>query len=141
MTAARPRVLLVEDEVLITLLLQDMLLDLECEIADAPASLNDALSAARTGAFDLALIDLNLHGKLTYPVADILKARQIPFIFVTGYGAAALEPAYADALVLEKPFHRKDLEAIIARVFSDPRPGEIGQRRAADPQKHSRGNR
>jgi CheY-like chemotaxis protein len=122
MTAERPRVLLVEDEVLITLLLQDMLLDLECEVADAPASLDDALSAARNGAFDLALIDLNLHGKLTYPVADILKARQIPFIFVTGYGSAALEPAYADALVLEKPFHRKDLEAIIARVFSDLRP-------------------
>ena len=122
MTAERPRVLLVEDEVLITLLLQDMLLDLECEVADAPATLDDALSAARNGAFDLALIDLNLHGKLTYPVADILKARQIPFIFVTGYGSAALEPAYADALVLEKPFHRKDLEAIIARVFSDLRP-------------------
>jgi len=121
-TAERPRVLLVEDEVLITLLLQDMLLDLECEVADAPASLDDALSAARNGAFDLALIDLNLHGKLTYPVADILKARQIPVIFVTGYGSAALEPAYADALVLEKPFHRKDLEAIIARVFSDLRP-------------------
>jgi CheY-like chemotaxis protein len=117
MTAKRPRVLLVEDEVLITLLLQDMLLDLECEIADAPANLDDALSAARTGAFDLAFIDLNLHGKLTYPVADILKARQIPFIFMTGYGAAALEAAYADALVLEKPFHLKDLEGIIARVF------------------------
>ncbi len=122
MTAERPRVLLVEDEVLITLLLQDMLLDLECETADAPASLEDALSAARNGAFDLALIDLNLHGKLTYPVADLLKARRIPFIFVTGYGAAALEPAYADAPVLEKPFRREDLEAMIARVLSDPRP-------------------
>ena len=122
MTVERRRVLLVEDEVLITLLLQDMLLDLECEIADAPANLDDALSAARNGAFDLALVDLNLRGKLTYPVADILKARQIPFIFVTGYGSAALEPAYAGAPVLEKPFHRKDLEAMIARVFSDPRP-------------------
>ena len=122
MTAERPRVLLVEDEVLITLLLQDMLLDLECEIADAAARLDDALAAARNGAFDLALIDLNLHGKLSYPVADILKARRIPFIFVTGYGTAALEPAYADAPVLEKPFHREDLEAMIARVLSDPRP-------------------
>jgi CheY-like chemotaxis protein len=122
MTAERRRVLLVEDEVLITLLLQDMLLDLECEIADAPANLDDALSAVRTGAFDLALIDLNLRGKWTYPVADILKARQIPFIFVTGHGSAALEPAYAGTPVLEKPFHREDLEAIIARVFSDPRP-------------------
>jgi len=122
MTAERRRVLLVEDEVLITLLLQDMLLDIECETADAPASLEDALSAARNGAFDLALIDLNLQGKLTYPLADLLKARRIPFIFVTGYGAAALEPAYADAPVLEKPFRREDLEAMIARVLSDPRP-------------------
>jgi CheY-like chemotaxis protein len=121
MTVERRRVLLVEDEVLITLLLQDMLLDLECEVADAPASLDDALSAARNGAFDLALVDLNLRGKLTYPVADLLKARQIPVIFVTGYGSAALEPAYAGVPVLEKPFHRKDLEAIIARVLSDPR--------------------
>jgi CheY-like chemotaxis protein len=121
MTAERRRVLLVEDEVLITLLLQDMLLDLQCDVADAPASLDDALSAARNGAFDLALVDLNLHGKLTYPVADLLKARQIPFIFVTGYGSAALQPAYASTPVLEKPFHRKDLEEIIARVLSDPR--------------------
>src|SRR5216683_1054109 len=122
MTAERRRVLLVEDEVLITLLLQDMLLDLECEITDAAANLDDALSAARNGAFDLALIDLNLRGKLSYPVADLLKARRTPFIFVTGYGAAALDPAFAGTPVLEKPFHRKDLEAIIARVFSDPRP-------------------
>src|SRR5260370_25091641 len=129
MTAERPRVLLVEDEVLITLLLQDMLLDLECETADAAANLDDALSAARNGAFDLALIDLNLHGKLTYPVADLLKARRIPLIFVTGYGAVGLEPAYADAPVLEKPFHREDLEAMIARVLSDPRSCDIGQPR------------
>lgn len=121
MTAERRRVLLVEDEVLITLLLQDMLLDLECEVADAPASLDEALSAARTGTFDLALVDLDLRGKLTYPVADLLKARQIPFIFVTGYGPAALAPAYAGTPVLEKPFHREDLAAIIARVLADPR--------------------
>jgi CheY-like chemotaxis protein len=100
MTVERRRVLLVEDEVLITLLLQDMLLDLEYEVADAPASLDDALSAARNGAFDLALVDLNLRGKLTYPVADLLKARQIPVIFVTGYGSAALEPASAGVPVL-----------------------------------------
>jgi CheY-like chemotaxis protein len=116
------RVLLVEDEALIALLLEDMLLSFECELAGASANLDEALSAAQTGDFDLALVDLSLAGKLTYPVADILKARRIPFVFVTGHGAAGLEPAYADALVLEKPFHRAELRAIIARALSGPRP-------------------
>ncbi len=120
MTGTRPRVLLVEDEVLITWLLQEMLLDLECEIADAPASLDEALLAARTGAFDLALVDLDLRGRLTYPVAEILKMREIPFAFVTGYGSAALARAYADTPVLEKPFRREDLKAVIAAILPGP---------------------
>jgi CheY-like chemotaxis protein len=117
MTGAGRRVLLVEDEALITLLLEDMLSDLEYEVSDAPATLGEALSSARIGAIDLALVDLNLGGKLTYPVADVLKARQIPFVFMTGYGSAALETAYAEIPVLEKPFNRADLKAIIARVI------------------------
>jgi CheY-like chemotaxis protein len=121
MSGARRRVLLVEDEVLITLLMEDMLLDLECEIADAPARLDEAVSAAQTGAFDLALVDLNLGGQLAYPVADILKARRIPFVFVTGYGSRGIEPAYANIPVLQKPFHREDLEAVISQVLSGPR--------------------
>jgi CheY-like chemotaxis protein len=121
MSPAKARVLLVEDELLITLLVEDMLLSLGCEVADVPANLDDALSAARTGVFDLALVDLNLGGKLAYPVADILKERRIPFVFVTGYGSAGLEPDYADTPILEKPFSREDLNAIITRVLSDVR--------------------
>jgi CheY-like chemotaxis protein len=114
MTGARARVLLVEDEVLIALLLEDMLLALECEVADTAANLEEALPAAQTGIFDLALLDLSLSGKLSYPVADILRARRIPFAFVTGYGSAGLAPAYSGTPILEKPFHREDLAAIIA---------------------------
>ena len=121
MIGARRRVLLVEDEMLVALLLEDMLLELGCEVADAPGSLEEALSASRSGAFDLALLDLKLGGELTYPVADILKIRQIPFVFVTGYGSAALDRAYAEIPVLEKPFHREDLRTTIARLLSDPR--------------------
>jgi CheY-like chemotaxis protein len=116
MNPRRIRVFLVEDEVLITLLLEDMLLSLECDITCAVANLDEAVSAAKTGTFDLALVDLNLRGKLTYPVADILKARQIPFVFVTGYTSAGLEPAYAETPVLEKPFRREDLEGVIAAL-------------------------
>jgi CheY-like chemotaxis protein len=116
MNAAKHRVLLVEDEVLITMLVEEMLVDLGCEIAACAARLDEALIAARTETFDLALIDLSLGGKLTYPVVEILKARQIPFAFVTGYGSAHLDPLYAGTPVLDKPFHREDLASIIAAV-------------------------
>lgn len=117
MPGARARVLLVEDELLITLLLEDMLQSLDCEIAEAPADLEEALAAAQSGAFDLALVDLSLGGELTYPVADILKARRIPFAFMTGYASASLAPAYAETPVLEKPFHQQDLAATIDRIL------------------------
>ena len=116
MADARLRVLLVEDEALISLLLQDMLDALDCDVTDTPANLDEALLAARTGTFDLALLDLSLGKRLTYPVADILKTRQIPFIFVTGYGSTDLDPSYADIAVLAKPFRLGELEAMIARV-------------------------
>jgi DNA-binding response OmpR family regulator len=116
MADTRLRVLLVEDEALISLLLQEMLDELDCDVADTPANLDEALLAARAGTFDLALLDLSLGKRLTYPVADILKTRQIPFIFVTGYGSADLDPSYADIAVLAKPFRLGELEAMIARV-------------------------
>ena len=116
MAAARLRVLLVEDDVLISLLLQDMLDELDCDVADTPANLDEALLAARTGIFVLALLDLSLGKKLTYPVADILKTRQIPFIFVTGYGSSDLDPSHTGSAVLAKPFRFEDLQAMIARV-------------------------
>ena len=110
--------LVIEDEVLIALLLEEMLFALDCEMTDAAVNFEEALPAARNGIFDLALVDLNLSGKFAYPIADILKARRIPFAFVTGYGSAGLEPAYADIPVLEKPFHREDLKAIITRILA-----------------------
>jgi CheY-like chemotaxis protein len=116
MADVRLRVLLVEDEVLISLVLQDMLDELDCDVTDTPANLDEALIAARTGTFDLALLDLRLGKSLTYPVADILKARQIPFIFVTGYSSADLNPSHAGSAVLVKPFRLEDLRAMMARV-------------------------
>lgn len=120
MAGARARVLIVEDEVLITLLLEDMLIALECDVTDIAVSLEGALSAAQTGVFDLALLDLTLAGKLSYPVADILRVRQIPFAFVTGHRSAGVATAYAGTPILEKPFHREDLAAVIAQILVDP---------------------
>jgi CheY-like chemotaxis protein len=118
MTASGVRVFLIEDEVLIALLLEDMVLALGYEVVVGAATLDEAIAAARIGDFDLALLDLNLGGKLTYPVADILKARRVPFAFVTGYGSAGVPAAYTDVPVLEKPFRQEDLKTMIAQLLS-----------------------
>ncbi|MDF1587531.1 response regulator [Rhodospirillales bacterium YIM 152171] len=117
-TGQRPRVLLVEDEIMIAMLIEDMLLAIGCEIGATVARVDDALRAARTGAFDLAILDVNLDGKPSYPVADLLKAQGVPFLFATGYGREGLDPGHATAPALQKPFAQADLEAAVARVLA-----------------------
>lgn len=124
MTERKPRVLLVEDEGMIAMLIEDMLVDLGFEVAETAARLDNALRAAETGSFDLALLDLNLDGTESYPVADILRARDIPIIFASGYGSTGLGAAYAGTPILQKPFHLADLEAATSRALS---PGPDGR--------------
>ena len=91
----RLRVFIVEDEGLVAMLIEDMLTDLGHEIAAVAARMEDALRDAKTGSFDFALLDVNLDGTPSYPIADILKARGIPFVFATGYGPKAVSgPAF-----------------------------------------------
>ena len=119
-TGARSRVLLVEDEAMIAMLMEDMLSELECDVVATVGELQEALAIAGTGAFDLAFLDVNLRGSPVYPVAVALRARGIPFAFVTGYGTSGVDPAHPDAPVLQKPFQGRDLEAVLARL----RPGQ-----------------
>ena len=67
------------------------------------------------------MLDVNLAGAFTYPVADILLKRRIPFAFITGYGLSGLEPAYAQIPTLQKPFRAKDLEATLSRLVESAR--------------------
>src|ERR1700681_3198743 len=90
---ARPRrVLVVEDEVIVGMLLEDMLEDLGCEVAAISTHLEQALHLARTLDIDLAILDVNLRGTQSFPVADVLSVRSVPFLFATGYGAQILSP-------------------------------------------------
>lgn len=102
---------------MIAMLIEDMLVGLHCEVIQTAARIDSAVAAAETGLFDFAMLDVNLGGVLSYPVADVLKARGIPFAFVTGYGAGALGGAYVGAPTLQKPFVRGDLETVISRVL------------------------
>ena len=116
MAERRLRILVVEDEMLVAMNIEDMLLDLGHEVAGLASRLEPALSLAREADFDLAMLDVNLAGEPSFPVAEILVERGIPFLFATGYGAGGIAEAHRDRPVLEKPFRAQDLGAALARI-------------------------
>ena len=110
------RVLVVEDEALISMLLEDFLADMGCEVVATAARLDDAMAKARTLALDAALLDVNLAGQVSYPVAGVLQSRGIPFAFSTGYGTAGLPDGLEGAPVLAKPFQQEQLAEVLRRM-------------------------
>lgn len=108
------RVLVVEDEGLVAMLIETMLEDLGCTVVSSVAQLAKATDLARSIEVDLAMLDVNLAGELVFPVAHILRERGIPFVFSTGYGASGVQDEFALHPVLHKPFSQHDLEATIA---------------------------
>ena len=110
------RILIVEDEMTIALLLEDMVIDLGHQPAALAMRLPQAIELAETADRDLAILDVNLDGRLSFPVADALQRRGVPFFFATGYGSGGIEPAYRDRVVIQKPFSLEDLGRAIDRV-------------------------
>jgi light-regulated signal transduction histidine kinase (bacteriophytochrome) len=107
----RPRVLIVEDSYLISLLLEQVLEDQDWELVGPATRVPAALALAQTEQIDAALLDINLDGEMSWPVALALRQRGIPFAFSTGYGSAAdLPESLADVLVLKKPFQLTEVE-------------------------------
>lgn len=110
----RLRVLVVEDEVAVAMLIEDMLEELGHAVVGPLASVEQALAAIEREGADCAILDVNLRGVPAYPIADALRARGIPYAFSTGYGAAALRKEDLDSPVLQKPFRSSDLAGVIA---------------------------
>jgi CheY-like chemotaxis protein len=117
-TKTTPRILIVEDEYLIRMLLEDMLADLGYEVAAAVGSVAEANDIATNGTFDAAILDVNLEGEEIYPVAEILAKRGLPFIFVTGYGENSLPPAFRGRPALQKPFQAEALKTTLAGLLA-----------------------
>jgi CheY-like chemotaxis protein len=115
----RARVLVVEDESLVAMMLADMLEEIGCTVVGPVASGAGALRLLEGGeALDLALLDVNLGGETAYGVADALSRRDVPFIFVSGYGASGLDQGYAAAPVLAKPFQPATLARTIGEILA-----------------------
>lgn len=110
------RVLVVEDEAMVAFLIEDMLRDLGHEVAAVVSRIHEALDLAKMGTFDLAIIDVNLDGKPSYPIAELLRERSIPIIFATGYGSKGLNSDFAGTPVLAKPFVMGDLQKMLQQL-------------------------
>ena len=115
-SGGKHRILIVEDEALVAMLIEDVVLDMGNEVAGVAGRLEDAIRKANELEMSCAVIDLNLNGERTNPVAAALQRRGVPFVFVTGYGAAGLEGEWRDAPVVQKPFQPHELMAAIERV-------------------------
>lgn len=115
-SAAR-RILLVEDTMLVAEEIKRMLGRAGCHVVGPISTLDQALRAARDEEIDGALIDINLHDRPAYPVADILLDRGVPFAFLTGYSAASLPEKYRGLPCLEKPFLYEEFLATLQRVL------------------------
>jgi CheY-like chemotaxis protein len=119
-SAAGKRVLVVEDELMIRMLLQDMLADLGHTLAGEAGRIEDAVALARQGEFDIAILDVNLNGQPISPVVEVLLERGVPFVFATGYGQRGVPEPYRGSPTLQKPFQADALaEAINAASAVD----------------------
>ncbi len=108
----RPRVLLVEDEALVAMMIQDTLTEFGFQVIGPVGTASEALSAARDSQFDAAVLDINLGDGMVYSVAEILSKRGVPFVFVTGYDADSVDSRFAGVPILQKPIERNMLQKV-----------------------------
>jgi DNA-binding response OmpR family regulator len=114
----RRKVLIVEDEGMVAMLLEDMLADLGHEVVAIAARMDRAAQLISEASADVVILDVNLNGEQTYPLASTLASQGIPFIFSTGYGSAGLKEEWRSAAALQKPFQARELERAMRDVFS-----------------------
>lgn len=114
-------ILVVEDEIMVLMLIEEMLADLGCASVTAAATVDQALKAIDANAIDVAMLDVNLNGTKSYPVADALAVRGVPFLFATGYSDHGLNGGYPGRPVLKKPFQFQQLVDGLRRLLLDSR--------------------
>jgi CheY-like chemotaxis protein len=118
-TALGLRLLVVEDEAMVAMLVEDMLEDLGCTVVAVAGNVAAAIAIAdqHDAVFDGALLDVNLGGEKVFPVADALAARGVPFVFATGYGQAGIEARFLGAPVISKPFGFESLRSALSSMM------------------------
>jgi CheY-like chemotaxis protein len=116
------RLLLVEDETLVGMMMKDTLTELGFEVVGPYSTMKAATAAVNTEKFDGAILDVNLAGELIYSLAEIVERRGLPFIFVTGYGSDGIDSRFAKVPILQKPIERQKLQSMFQVVPVGGRP-------------------
>jgi len=116
------RVLVVEDEMLVLMAIEDTLADLGCTSISVAGNLDEALALIAEEPFDLATLDVNLNGQISYPAAQALSDAGVPFTFATGYGEQAIGEEYGRHLVLNKPFSNSQLTKVLSALLDGSQP-------------------
>ena len=109
------RIMIVEDEALVAMALRETLVELGFSVLGPFNRISEAMVALRNNRIDAAVLDVNLGGEMIYPLADVLAADHVPFIFITGYGAEEIEPRYASVPILQKPIEPGALQSVFVR--------------------------
>lgn len=123
---------MVEDEPLIAFELADVLTEAGARVVGTPSTLDDAVNAAETLAFDAAILDGNLQGAAVDQIAEALDRRGIPFLFLSGYGPEHLPVAFNERPLLNKPFDRGHLLTILRHIVKSPTPEPVPARHVAN---------
>lgn len=110
--------LLVEDEALIAMLVEDYLRQLGVREIGVAHTLAEGLAMAREGEYDFAVLDININGEMSFPIADVLHQRAIPFVFATGYGPRALDDRFRDCPTLTKPYAEQSLQKVVEGLLA-----------------------
>jgi CheY-like chemotaxis protein len=112
------RVVVVEDEAAITMLIEDMLTQLGCTVVGTASRLSRALQLLERVEMDMAVLDVNLAREEVYPVAETLASRNIPFVFATGYGYDGVREAWRGRPTLEKPFQQRQMRRVLGEALA-----------------------
>lgn len=112
------KVLIVEDEALIAMLFEDILEDTACQIVGPAMNVRQAMELAGAAEIDIAVLDVNLNGESSFPVAVLLQSRGVPLVFSSGYGSQGLPPEWQDRPTLPKPFTSDEVVDTLARLVA-----------------------
>jgi len=112
------RAFVVEDETLVAIFLEDLLEELGCTVVGSAGQVPRALCLIEALQPDIAVIDINLAGEEAYPIASALCRQRIPFIFATGYGDGRVHPDWRHCPVIQKPYHKTDLQRAMTQALA-----------------------
>jgi CheY-like chemotaxis protein len=115
-----PRILVVDDEPLVSMLVENWLVELGCEVVGPARSVQQGLDMAGSAELDGAILDVNLGGYNSYLVAEALKQRGVPFAFTTGDGSIDAESGFSDPILLSKPFDFEEVKTVLGKLLGEP---------------------